>query len=210
MTTATISNKPESNTEEKIKEAARTVFYKKGFAATRTRDIAEEAGLNLALLNYYFRSKAKLFEIIMIETLSGFIKEVLVVLNNEDTSLEEKIQEIATRYIDQIIKNPEIPTFIVTEIRSNPSDLLKKLPIKEALGGSVFFKQHQKAVEEGKINEPNPLHFLMNLMGLIVFPFIAKPILMGARDLNEQHFNQLMQERKKMIPIWVQSMFVVK
>ena len=69
--------KIDTSTEEKIKEAARTVFHKKGFAATRTRDIAEEADINLALLNYYFRSKAKLFEIIMVETLQMFINGML-------------------------------------------------------------------------------------------------------------------------------------
>ena len=55
------------STEEKIKEAARRVFTKKGYAATRTRDIAEESGYNLALINYYFRSKEKLFDIVMLE-----------------------------------------------------------------------------------------------------------------------------------------------
>ncbi len=58
-----------ASTEEKIKEAARRVFTQKGYAATRTRDIAEESGLNLALINYYFRSKEKLFDIIMLEHL---------------------------------------------------------------------------------------------------------------------------------------------
>ncbi len=62
----------DSSTEEKIKEAARVVFMKKGFAATRTRDIAEEAGINLALLNYYFRSKEKLFELVMFEKFQKF------------------------------------------------------------------------------------------------------------------------------------------
>lgn len=55
------------STEQKIIEAARKVFTRKGYSATRTRDIAEEAGLNLALLNYYFRSKQKLFELVMAE-----------------------------------------------------------------------------------------------------------------------------------------------
>ena len=50
-------NENKESTESKIKDAAKIVFHKKGFTATRTRDIAEEAGLNLALLNYYFRSK---------------------------------------------------------------------------------------------------------------------------------------------------------
>lgn len=201
-----MEKKLDTTTENKIKEAARAVFYKKGFAATRTRDIAEEAGLNLALLNYYFRSKSKLFEIIMMETLAGFIQRIAIILNNEKTTLDEKVAAIAEHYIDTIIKDPEIPTFIVSEIRNNPKMLLKKLSFSDVVKNSVFFKQHHEEVKKGNISEPNPLHFLMNLMGLVVFPFIAKPILMGGNDIPESEFNKLMEHRKKMIPIWVKAM----
>lgn len=125
--------KKDSTTEEKIKTAAKIVFYKKGFTATRTRDIAEEAGLNLALLNYYFRSKAKLFEIIMTETFAGFVGSMKVILDDEKTSLEEKVAIIAERYIDFIGAEPEIPTFILTEIRNNPEGLLKGCQLKKSL-----------------------------------------------------------------------------
>jgi AcrR family transcriptional regulator len=198
------------STEGRIKEAARIVFHKKGFAATRTRDIAEEAGINLALLNYYFRSKEKLFEIIMIETLFGFVQNIIIILNDEKTTLDKKVAEIASRYIDLIIKEPEIPTFIVTEIRSNPNLLLEKIPIKQAMKNSIFLQQHKKAVAEGKIKEPNYLHFLMNLVGLVVFPFVAKPLLMGGNDLKTADFNQLMLERKRLIPVWIKAMMKAK
>lgn len=201
----------DTTTEEKIKVAARIVFFKKGFAATRTRDIAEEAGINLALLNYYFRSKQKLFDIIMVETLSQFMQGIQGVLNNEKTTLEQKIQEVASRYIDLILEEPEIPTFLLTEIRSNdPKEILAKLPVRQSATNSVFFKQHQKAVELGKIVEPNPLHFLMNIIGLIIFPFIAKPMLMEVNNLETSDFNQLMQERKKLIPIWIKAIMKAK
>lgn len=196
----------DTSTETKIKEAARVVFHKKGFAATRTRDIAEEAGMNLALLNYYFRSKSKLFEIIMLETVSGFVQNMTIVLNNDKTTLDEKVTAIATNYIDFIIKDPQVPTFIVSEIRNNPNMLLKKLPISKIIQNSIFFKQHRQAVTDGRITEPNPLHFLMNLIGLVIFPFIAKPLIIGGNQLNESDFNTLMQERKKKIPIWVKAM----
>ncbi|WP_348798553.1 TetR/AcrR family transcriptional regulator [Flavobacterium adhaerens] len=198
------------STEEKIKEAARIVFYKKGFAATRTRDIAEQADINLALLNYYFRSKQKLFEVIMLEVLTGFIKNLVIALNNDQTTFEDKIQDIAIRYIDLISKEPEIPTFIITEIRNNPQLLLKHLPIKEIMSNSVFFKQHKELVTQKRISEPNPLHFLMNMMGLIVFPFIIKPLLIGSQNIQLEEFDRLMQDRKKLIPIWIQSMFIIK
>ncbi len=194
------------STEEKIKEAAREVFHKKGFAATRTRDIAEEAGINLALLNYYFRSKEKLFNIIMIETLSDFMEKMFDILNSEKTTLEDKVQQFSESYIDLLIIEPEVPVFILSEIRNNPKLLLEKIPVKKVLLNSMFIKQHQEAVAIGKIKEPNPLHFLMNVLGLIVFPFLMSPMLKQVNSLSEEGFNQLMKQRKKLIPIWMKTM----
>ena len=200
----------DTSTEEKIKEAARVVFLKKGYAATRTRDIAEEAGINLALLNYYFRSKEKLFGIIMLETFMGFMQTMATVLNDEKSSLEKKVEMIAFNYVDFIAKEPNIPIFILSEMRNNVNGLLEKLPIKQIVMDSMFFKQHQQAVEKGKITEPNPLHFLMNLLGLVVFPFIAQPLIQGVSGTTNKEFNQLMQERKKLIPIWIKAMMKTK
>src|ERR1700751_6460756 len=94
------------STEEKIKQAARKIFMQKGYAATRTRDIAEEAGINLALLNYYFRSKEKLFDLIMLESLHDFRQHIIVALNDEKTSLESKIETLVSNYIDLLINQP--------------------------------------------------------------------------------------------------------
>lgn len=204
------AKKLDTSTEEKIKNAARTVFHKKGYAATRTRDIAEEAGINLALLNYYFRSKEKLFEIIMFETLFGFMQNLVMVMNDEKSTLEKKVELTALNYIDLIIKEPNIPIFMLSEIRNRPDNLLEKLPVKQLIMNSSFFMQHQKAVAAGKIIEPNPLHFLMNLIGLVVFPFIAEPLLKGIGGLNDTQFNKLMQERKKLIPVWIKAMMKAK
>ncbi len=205
MTKSKTAQRLDVSTEEKIKEAARVVFHKKGYAATRTRDIAEEANINLALLNYYFRSKEKLFTIIMHETLSGFVQKVTAILNDEKTSLQSKVELMASTYIDLLLVEPEVPFFILTEIRNNPTILIEKLPVKQILHQTAFFKQHQQAVTEGKIKEPNPLHFLMNLVGLIVFPFVASPMMKKIGNLKEAEFNQLMQERKKLVPVWIKA-----
>src|SRR5579859_5482121 len=90
----------EASTEEKIKEAARKLFTQKGFAATRTRDIAEEAGINLALLNYYFRSKQKLFDLIMMENFQEFIKGITVNLVDDTMTFDQRIEKIVVAYID--------------------------------------------------------------------------------------------------------------
>jgi AcrR family transcriptional regulator len=197
----------DASTEEKIKNAARTVFHKKGFAATRTRDIAEEADLNLALLNYYFRTKEKLFKIVMFETVSDFLQGVTGISNNENTTFEKKIELLAVSYIDMIIEFPDIPLFILSEIRNRPKDLLEKVPIKQVVINSVFVRQFQEKVTAGEIKEPNLLHFIMNLISIILFPFIGKPLLLAIGELNNAQFYQLMQERKKLIPVWIKAMF---
>ena len=200
----------DTTTEEKIKSAARIVFHKKGYSATRTRDIAEEADINLALLNYYFRSKEKLFDILMLVTVFGFMQTMATILNNEKSTLNKKVELVASHYIDFIIKEPNIPIFMLSEIRNNSGGLLEKLPIKQIVMNSAFVKQHKEAVIKGKIVEPNPLHFLMNILSLVIFPFIAQPLLQGISGLNETQFNKLMQERRKLIPVWIKATMKAK
>lgn len=194
------------STEQKIKDAARTMFHKKGFVATRTRDIAEEANINLALLNYYFRSKKKLFDIIMLETIYRFIDKMSLLMNDANTSLEDKVTLITSNYIDFIIAEPNIPIFMLHEMRNSNNEILNKLPLIEVLKGSVFFKQFEEAVAVGKIIEENPFHFLMNLWSLIIFPFLGKPIITVINNMSEDDFVQFMQERKTLIPMWIKSM----
>jgi AcrR family transcriptional regulator len=200
----------DTSTESRIKAAAQVVFRKKGFAATRTRDIADEAKINLALLNYYFRSKQKLFELIMFETVTGFLQNMEMAFNDPSTSLEKKIQQVAEKYIDLFIADPEIPLFIMSELRNHDLEILNKLPALNVILKSTFIKQYKEAVTSGKITEPNPLHFLMNLMGLTIFPFIGSPLLKRLGRLNNKEFDSLMQERKKWIPVWIKAMSKAK
>ena len=197
----------DATTESKIKEAARKVFLRKGYSATRTRDISEEAGINLALLNYYFRSKEKLFEIIMFETMFGFMQSMAFVFNDESTSLAQKIELMVSKYIDKIIEEPDVPLFIMSELRNDATGFVEKLPVATMIMNSSLLKQYKTAVANGEINEPNPLHFLMNLMSMVMFPFIGSPLLKKMGSLDNKAFESLMQERKKKIPMWVKSMF---
>lgn len=197
------------STEEKIKNAARLVFHQKGYAAARTRNIAEEAGINLALLNYYFRSKEKLFNIVMLETFQNFFDSIFTVFNNTDTSLEEKIEKFASQYIDLLFQEPEIPLFIMNEIRNNVNDLMEKIDIRNSVFNSEFVKQYNQAIKDGRIKDLSFQHFMMNFMGLLIFPFIAKPMFKEINGLNDEQFNSVIEERKKLIPLWLKSIMTV-
>ena len=195
------------STEEKIKNAARIVFQRKGFAATRTRDIAEEAGINLALLNYYFRSKEKLFNIVVLETLSHFTQTMVTVFNDEGTSFEKKIELIAENYINLGIEYPDVPLFILDAIHKHNNEISYKSQVKQVIANSVFVRQFQENVMNGKIKEPNLMHFMINLMGLALYPVIAQSFIINIVGVDNALFVKLMEERKKLIPTWIKSMF---
>jgi AcrR family transcriptional regulator len=210
MAAIKIKQTPDFNTEQKIKAAAKVVFQNKGFAAARTRDIAEEAGMNTALLNYYFRSKEKLFQLIMFETIGGFMQNMGNVFNDEETTLEKKVELIAKKYIDFFILEPDMPLFVMSEIRSHGAEILESMPAANTIMQSVFIKQYKEFVRKGKITEPNPLHFMMNLLGMVIFPFMGSPTLKKVGNLDDGQFKKLMQQRKKKIPVWVNAMLKAK
>lgn len=192
------------STEEKIKQAAQKVFMKKGYAATRTRDIAEEAGINLALLNYYFRSKEKLFELIMIEKLGNFFGAIAPILNNENLSLEQKMTQLSGSYIDMLNENPELPLFILSEIRYNPDRFANRMPLQKIVESHLMKQLHDKRPDL------HPLHFLMNLLAMTVFPFIMKPVIHAAGVFSEKTFIAKMEERKQLIPRWMNALLKMK
>ena len=204
-----MSNTNSISTEERIKAAARKVFHQKGFAGTRTRDIAEEAGINHAMLNYYFRSKKKLFEIVMTETMAYFFQGVGTILNDESTSLEEKIERVVANYINLLLEEPELPTFMFNEVRTNPEPFVANTPILQALEHSVLARQYAEAVAQGRITEPNLIHTVLNVISLVIFPFIAQPIFTALSRTDKEAYKTLMLERKKLIPQWIKAMLFV-
>lgn len=187
--------------EEKIKEAARKVFTIKGYAATRTRDIAEESGINLALLNYYFRSKEKLFHVIMAEKIQKLFGVITPIANDTNLALEIKIELIVTNYIDLLLEHPDLPLFVFSEVRNNPERFIHSTNADNLLRNSSLIKQI-----ELKKPHINPLHFLMSLLGMVIFPFIGQPVFITSGIVNSETFQKLMDERKALIPKWIYTL----
>lgn len=204
---ATAEIEKNTSTEEKIKEAARRVFTQKGYAATRTRDIAEESGLNLALINYYFRSKEKLFDIIIVEHLQLFIHSVMEIVNDPKTTLQQKMEMLISHYIDMLIENPYIPIFVLNEINANPEKLIEKLGFEKMQRENIYIiKQWEEMAAAKKTPAINPIHIVVNVLSMTIFPFIASPLLRNRTGMSLGEFNKLMEERKKLIPVWINAM----
>ena len=195
----------ELSTEEKILISASKVFTEKGFSGTRTRDIAEEAGINLALLNYYFRSKEKLFEQVMKAKIVLLFGQILPIITDEKTTLEEKIDLTTEKYIDILSKNPNLPVFVISEIQKKNSELTSIIPIRKVFNNSSLIKQIKE-----KRADMNPLHFLVSFLGMTIFPFVAKPIFNAFQIIKDDEFQQFIEERRKLIPIWVKTLLELK
>lgn len=194
-------NQNELSTEDKILLAASKVFTEKGFSGTRTRDIAEEAGINLALLNYYFRTKEKLFEQVMKVKILLLFGQIIPIVTNEKTILEEKIDLASVKYFEILSKNPNLPIFILSEIQKKTSDIKSILPFEKVLNNSFIIKQ----IKEKK-PDLNPFHFLLNFLSMTAFPFVTKPILQSFDIMNDDEFQNFVEERKILIPVWIKIM----
>ena len=197
------------NTEEKIKEAAKVLFQKNGFSGTKTRDIAEAVGINHALLNYYFRSKQKLFQIVMEEAMQKVMPTLIVILNERDTSIEEKVEKFVTYYIDLNLENQNLSFFLISNIQSGGPSLPLIEKFNYQTKESFFFEQFREYEELNKISKIGPLQLLLNILGLVVFPFVAKSMFESdGIGIPSEKMEELIKERKKLIPIWIKQMLV--
>jgi len=194
--------KIDGNTEEKILLAARKVFLSKGLAGARMQDIADEVGMNKALLHYYFRTKDKLFETIFKETTRQFIPRLTTIFQS-DLPLFEKIEAFCSEYIDKIIENPFIPLFILNEINKQPYSFLQKMWGGKKPEISKFFEQLKTEQTKGSIRPVEPLQVLMNMMSMCAFPFVAKPLWKFVAGVTDEQFLELMKTRKKEVPMFI-------
>jgi AcrR family transcriptional regulator len=200
----------EQDAEERLKEAARKLFLEKGFAAVKTREIAEAANVNLALLNYYFRSKKKLYDIIMFETIHTFFSGMISVFNEETTSLKEKLGLFVEGYIDLLSESPDIVFFVMNEVKNHPEEFATKINLVEKVRQSTFIRQFLEAVDNKAIPNINPIHFMMNLASLVVFPFVSMPMIGVITQTKKNDILKVIQERKRLIPLWIEAMMTVK
>jgi TetR/AcrR family transcriptional regulator len=186
------------NTEEKIFYAARTVFQKKGFAGARMQEIADEAGINKAMLHYCFKNKQLLFEAVFMNAFSQLAPQINEIFNSE-ASIFEKIKNFTHNYISFVIDNPYLPPFVIQEMNNNPEFVMQFLKNENRPNPSLLLAQIDKEIEAGIIKPINPKQLLMDIFSLTVFPFAAQMLVKGLIQISESEFNTMMQERKTSI-----------
>ncbi len=197
------------NTEEKIINAARTVFVKKGMDGARMQEIADEAGINKALLHYYFRSKEKLFDAIFGQIIKMAFPKITSIVSS-DVHFLTKLDQFLDTYLDVLLKHPYLPGFVLKEVNRDPS-LFIKLIIKHGFSPKPVFGAIEVAIKRGEIIAINPMHLIANVIGMCVFPFAARPIIeLAAFDNDKNAADKFFKERKAVIKEFVIRSLEVK
>ena len=191
--------------EQKILDAAKHVFITQGMAGARMQDIADAAGINKAMLHYYFRNKEKLFETIFAEAFEKLFPKLQFILES-DQSVFNKIELICVEYINQMQAMPYLPIFVLSEVNRQPDEFLKKMWSKRKPPVKAFADMIEMAVKQKAIKPIQPLQLLLNIISLSIFPFMAKPLLQHISGISKKQYDAMMEERKKIVPqIIIQS-----
>ena len=187
----------EKLTEEKIFDAATEVFVEKGMDGARMQDIANQAGINKALLHYYYRTKEKLFTAVF-EMIARKILKKFAPVFDENLSLEDKIRFFFREHISFLQENPRLPGFILNEVNRHPER------IKKLLAGVDFgeiwlklYEQHKTELKKYNITQADLPQLMISMAAISVFPFAAKGILEGILGKVNVSFNDFIEERKE-------------
>ncbi|THU39982.1 TetR/AcrR family transcriptional regulator [Niastella caeni] len=186
------------STEQKILDAAKQVFLENGLDGARMQDIADKAGINKALLHYYFRSKDKLFERIFTEEAQKFMPKVTTIMLSE-LPLFEKIEKFVWEYIDTLVQNPLLPIFVLNEINRNPKEMMKKIWGNHRPPIDKIEEHVASLVKKGEIKSIKGYELMINMVSLCIFPFMARPIVQWITKTNDEEFLQMMEQRKKTV-----------
>jgi len=184
-------------TEAKIFEAATDVFVDKGMDGARMQDIAIHAGINKALLHYYFRTKDQLFNAVF-EMIARKILKKFAPVFDENLSLEAKIRFFFKEHITFLQENPKLPGFILNEVNRNPNrikKLLKNIDFDKLW--QELYKQHKNELENYNITEASMPQLMISIAAISVFPFAARGIIEGILDKLGIDFNKYIEERKE-------------
>ncbi len=195
------------STEEKIIHAAEEVFTRKGMQGARMQEIADRAGINKALLHYYFRSKDRLFFEVFKRVVPVMFSGVFGILD-EDIPLFEKIERFTASYMNQIQKHPHFPMFVVKALEGSPGRFAETiLSTFENLGFNPverLDRDVQREIRNGNIKEIDTRHLMVNIMSMTIFPFVIRPFLKNlAFSGDDEAYDLFLEERKTEVSSFV-------
>ena len=192
----------QTETEQKIILSAEKLFYQKGKAGTSMQLIADDAGINRTLLNYYYRSKDQLFEAVFRKAMSRFVPDVAALMHTEG-SFEAYVPAVVEKIIDTMLENPQIPIFVLQELSSNPNRMPQ---IMKEMGIDPETTLDKMAADIPDIAGMDPRQVILNLISLCIFPFAARAVVLDILyGGDEAAYIEAMKERKTLLPLIIKQ-----
>lgn len=179
--------------EQKIIEAAKVTFLKKGFKDTNMSDIAAEVGLTRPAMHYYFRTKERLFQAVFGDILMTFLPKVSGIITS-DVPLEEKLGAVVDAYLAILKENPQLPMFLMKEaMRDFDGFVQMALGINISQAGNNLFSAIESEMQAGNIKKVPFIEIFYTFYGLIVTPFLTMPI--ASHIFGKEQIEKLLNER---------------
>lgn len=186
-----------------ILKVAEELFVEKGYSATSTVEIASKAGCNQALVHYYFRTKANLFNKIL-ESKISFMVSAFDYIDNNELSFTENLTKTIEMHFDALTKDKKLPIFVLNEIKNNDNNNVLDI-IREIFRNKISFLLTkldailQEEIKAKRIREISALDLVLTIVSLNIFVFLAYPIVDYVLSVNEKGVELIIQQRKKEI-----------
>ena len=200
----------DQKTQELILEAARKVFIRDGFDGARMQDIANVAGINKALLHYYYKNKESLFNLVFEDAFAAFVPQIHAIFSGNGGAVE-KLCKYVEAHIELLLKKPDLPTFVIHEIHRDPdrffNNLISKMPGPPPFAS--FMGQLMQEMNEGKIRQMDPRFVWMNVMAMTVFPFVAAPLMSRMLLTDPDTYHTLLRDRVTSVQLFIKSSLLI-
>ncbi len=187
-------------TRDRILAAAHRVFLRQGTAKARTQEIADEAGVNKALVHYYFGTKEALAGAVFAAAAEQFMPRIFALLGDEAKSIEAKVRAVVREQLDFHLARPYLAGYVVSEAHTQPERVKAIMQHAGPAPLDVLRRQLAAAAAAGEIRRISAEQFVVSLMGLLVFPFMVRPVLETVVGLDADRFPAFIEARKRELP----------
>jgi TetR/AcrR family transcriptional regulator len=195
----------DQETRARILDAADRVFIRKGTASGRTQEIADEAGVNKALVHYYFGTKAALADAIFAQALGTLVPRIFGILADPNRSIEQKVPAIVREQIDFHSAHPYLAAYMVSELHADPERIARMMTVHGRVPLEVLRRQLQEGARAGKLRPIAAEQFVASMMGLLLFPFAIRPALCELLGFDSKRWEAFLEERRRILPDFVMA-----
>lgn len=188
----------EAQTQKLIIEKAKILFFQKGLLNATTQEIADEAGVNRALIHYYFRSREQMLDVLLEETIQEKKVRVRSILTSE-MPFREKIAHYIDVVVDYGLKYPYLENFIISETARHPDKLQDFCSRDRVKSSELIREQLEEEIRKNRMAPISAVHFMVNLSAMCNYPLLAKSVLQSVHGMTDTSYRKFLHERKRVI-----------